>query len=120
MTAPALTWTFRATLKRAIDGDTLLVLADVGFGASMTVELRLKDINTPEIVGPERALGFAARDALAAKIGDQVLTIQTFKTRNDTDVRSFTRWVARVWLPDGTDLAAWLVENGFAVAWVPS
>ena len=42
-------YTYKAHLKRVIDGDTLEVLIDLGFSSYSTQRLRLKGIDTPEL-----------------------------------------------------------------------
>ena len=46
--AKEMSYTYAATIDRVIDGDTLLVLIEVGFGIIVRDRLRLRGINTPE------------------------------------------------------------------------
>lgn len=46
-------YVYRAAVERVIDGDTLKVLIDVGFGATVRESLRLRGVNTPEVGTPE-------------------------------------------------------------------
>ncbi|MCB1144536.1 MAG: thermonuclease family protein [Leptospiraceae bacterium] len=46
-------YTYKAHLKRVIDGDTLEVLIDLGFSNYITQRLRLKSLDTPELPTPE-------------------------------------------------------------------
>jgi len=46
---------------RVIDGDTLVVNLDLGLRISTEVVVRLVGINAPELVGPTRAAGEAAK-----------------------------------------------------------
>jgi endonuclease YncB( thermonuclease family) len=46
-------YTFSATLKRVIDGDTLELEVDLGFFVTIIVKVRLADIDCPPIDTPE-------------------------------------------------------------------
>ncbi len=46
-------YTYAATLERVIDGDTLLVLIDIGFEPFVRDRLRLRGVNCPELGMPE-------------------------------------------------------------------
>lgn len=107
---------FRAVVKHVVDGDTLDVLCDLGFNQYTYITLRLRGINTPELVGTrgaerDRALG--ARGRVAALVLDKPVFIQTYK-----DQVTFGRYVATVWFWDAegrlTDLNRLLVAEGWA------
>ena len=56
------TWTVPATVVRVIDGDTIVVTLDLGWRVYRNEEhIRVAGINTPEIRGPEREQGAAAK-----------------------------------------------------------
>lgn len=105
-------YTYRATVVRIIDGDTLDLNVDLGFRAwRMKERFRLAGINAPESNRAASApAGKAARDYLSAMLpaGCEV-TIQTAK-----DPDNFGRWIATVW-HDGACLNDALVEAGHAV-----
>ena len=46
-------YTYRASVERVIDGDTLWVRIDLGFRMWTRQKLRLRGIDTPELPGPE-------------------------------------------------------------------
>ncbi len=50
-----------ASVKKIVDGDTIDVVVDLGFKIEMTMRVRLKEINTPELRGEEREAGLAAK-----------------------------------------------------------
>ena len=50
-----MSYTYAATVDRVVDGDTLLVLIEVGFGIIMRDRLRLRGINCPEMSTPQGA-----------------------------------------------------------------
>ena len=78
-------YTYRATVMRIYDGDTIYVDIDLGCGQHMLgvdgrgEPLRLFGIDTPEIRGEERAEGLVARDRVVAliPIGTRVV-VETF------------------------------------------
>lgn len=93
---------------RIVDGDTVKI---------GTVRVRLSGIDAPEHRqfcrkpnGEKWPCGQAATDALQAKIGGHPITCSP----RDTD--RYGRTVAVCYL-DGVDLNAWMVENGWAVAY---
>ena len=45
---------YKATVNRVIDGDTVDMIMDLGFGVSKLVRIRLADIGAPEVKGDER------------------------------------------------------------------
>ncbi len=105
---------YRGTAVRAIDGDTLLVNLALGLRVTITVELRLARIDAPEVVGVNRAAGEVARDALWPIVQGKTLYIETFRDR-----RSFTRYIAEVWVEsEGSvvcNVSAEMVARGQAV-----
>jgi endonuclease YncB( thermonuclease family) len=96
---------YRAALARVIDGDSAMMLIDVGFSARVEVEVRLLDVHAPERSQP----GGAEATSFAAAWFGHVATIdpgrrwplyvETVQTRvvEPTERQSFTRYVATVW-----------------------
>ena len=105
-----MTRTYPARLRRVIDGDTYLLDVDLGFYVTTAQRIRLRGVDTPEVVGETRAAGLAAKTYAESLLTGQQLTISSHK-----DERSFERWVADVALPDGRSVAQLLVEAGQAV-----
>jgi micrococcal nuclease len=99
---------YRATVLRAVDGDTLELDIDLGMRLHSTIRVRLLGIDTPER-GDE---GFSAAKEYVTKraVGREVM-IRT--ERSD----SFDRWLAQVFV-DGVDIGAELLDLGFAQKWV--
>lgn len=115
-----MSYTYAATVDRVVDGDTLLVLIEVGFGILVHDRLRLRGINTPELATPEgqRAKRFVEQRLPAGA----ALVVKSHKWRTD----SHGRFVADVFykkgvedargiLTDGTYLNQELLESGHAV-----
>ena len=126
---------YKGTIRRVIDGDTLVIDVDLGFHVHTVVHVRLAGINAPETRGEERALGKAATRALEDFLVDIVATLHDAPTSlqaysemaegrgcpcvlRSFKGRSFTRWVANVdVLPlsgEPVNVGAWMVENGHA------
>lgn len=100
------TYVYAARVERVIDGDTLSVVLDLGFGASVREKLRLRGINTPELGAPE---GEKAKRFVAGLLpaGTGVL-VKSHKT----DI--YGRFVADIFLGDEY-LNQRLLEDGLAV-----
>ena len=103
---------FHAVVTRIIDGDTVEVTVPVWLGQTVTTNVRIEGIDTPELRGKceaERVLAAAARDRLAALIGDGPVIL--------TDVRYDKfggRVVARLADAQGADAGLVLVSEGLA------
>ena len=112
-------YTYAATIDRVVDGDTLSVLVEVGFGIIMHDKLRLRGIDCPEMGTPEgeRAKRFVAG---LLPVGSAIV-LKSRKTKTD----NHGRFVADVFfkagefnpaqiIPDGIYLNQHLLENGHA------
>lgn len=99
-------WTYRATLKRVVDADTLDVVVDLGFRVYVDIRVRLLGAWAPERY---TAAGIAATAYAQRLLADPEIVI---RTEHD---RSFARWLASVALADGTDYASRLVAAGHAM-----
>jgi len=113
-------FTFRAKLRRVIDGDTLLVMIDQGFSLWTEQRLRLKGIDAPELATLD---GQRAKKWLETELHDSPdLVVKTYKSDK------WDRYLVDVYyLPKVTDLTriatqgTWLngrlVEEGVAKIW---
>ena len=73
-------YTYRAKLARVIDGDTVDMLVDFGFYLEQRWRLRLKDLNAPEVRGPQRPAGLVATDFVRQRLeAPQRIVVQTTK-----------------------------------------
>ena len=100
---------YRASVNRVIDGDTYYLCIDVGFRAQVTLPIRLRGVDSPEVRGDQKAAGEAAKAAAEAFLGAaSVIVVETYK-----DAQSFARWIADVYV-DGESLADKMVAAGFA------
>lgn len=97
-------WEYRARMDRVVDGDTLDLTIDLGFGVHLTgdeARVRLLDVDTAEIYGSKK--GSAEYDAghahktfvedwvAAGGDGDWPFFVQTEK---DDDRGKYGRWLA--------------------------
>lgn len=85
---------YRATIKKIVDGDTIDVLIDVGFGIYVTKRLRFLLIDTWEVRGEEREKGLIAKERLR----ELVTTAETVYVQTIMDTRGkYGRVLAWVW-----------------------
>jgi endonuclease YncB( thermonuclease family) len=109
---------FRAWGIRAVDGDTVLALVDLGFAVRIEASIRVAGVNSPEVVGAERAQGLAAAAYTDARVRDRPLLYQPDMLPVAGDIAtSFRRYVGAVLLLDGHDwlsLGELLVQAGLA------
>ena len=71
-------YTYSAQVERVVDGDTLLVLIDVGLGCIMHERLRLRGVNTPELGTPE---GEKAKKYVAGLLpAGSTIVIKSYRT----------------------------------------
>ena len=104
-------YTYRAIVRKIVDGDTIDCDVDMGFRAwRMNERFRLAGINAPEMRGPERDAGKASKAFVESLIkpGAEII-IET-----DKDPDNFGRWIATVYINEKS-LNDALVENGHAV-----
>ncbi|MCK5178939.1 MAG: thermonuclease family protein [Candidatus Omnitrophica bacterium] len=90
-------YTYSASVKRVVDGDTMDVRIDVGFGIHLNDRLRFKGINAPKINTQE---GKAAKKFLEKQLENcSVIIVRTEKSG------MYGRWIAGVFiLPHCDDL----------------
>lgn len=103
-------FTYNAETIRVIDGDTIVVDIDLGFHVHTVQTLRLLGINTPELRGPNKEAGKAAKQRLEECLLAGPLTVQTVKDRTG----KYGRYLATIYA-DGIDLNELLVAEGHAV-----
>lgn len=92
---PDMAYTYAATIDRVVDGDTLLVLIEVGFGIIVRDRLRLRGINAPESNTPDgkRASQFVKK---LLPVGATVI-IKTHKSKQDM----YGRFIVDVFFKSG-------------------
>lgn len=113
---------YKAKVVRVVDGDTIDVDVDHGFGITSRKRLRLFGVDAPETYGVKKESdeyknGMEAKLWLDEMIGGKNVIIQTHKDRTG----KFGRYLAKVYLPSngsdiGVDVLAEMIEAGHAVA----
>jgi micrococcal nuclease len=106
-------YTYKAAVTRVVDGDTVIVDIDLGFGVWLKEQsVRLAKINTPEIKGSTRVDGLAAKDFLSKLILNKWVQIRTEKGQE-----KFGRWLATILLEEDKnliDINHKMVAEGYA------
>ena len=103
-------YTRNAEILRVIDGDTWVLLVDLGFTVRVEIPVRLAGIDTPEVRGIESRAGKFVVKCLHEFLGERtkcVLHSERF------DRGKFGRSIGRIYI-DGECINDWLVEQGFA------
>lgn len=103
-----------AEILRWIDGDSLVVKADLDFRIYHVMVVRVYGIDAPEVVGATKAAGLAAK-AFAESLLPVGVTVK-FVSHMPGD--KYGRWLASIELPDGSDFSAKMIEAGHAVAYL--
>lgn len=110
MDAPADQFVRRAKLLRVIDGDTLRLEIDLGFGASIVHDVRLSGIDTPEPRSDERLAGQWVTKQVVEWIGERTELLIHSKV---FELGKFGRCLCEVWV-DGECLNHWLLDRNLA------
>jgi micrococcal nuclease len=106
-------YTYKATIVRWIDADTVVLAVDLGFRLVREDAFRLAGIDTPEMNSPDERKRAKAREAKAwvehlAPVGS-VVTVRT--TKGD----KYGRYLCGVVTAAGIDVATDLLANKLAV-----
>ena len=108
--APTDEFVRRATLERIVDGDTLRLKIDLGFGASIIHDVRLEGVDTPEARGVESAAG----QFVSAKVGDWFAGNTELLIHSHVfELGKFGRCLCRVWA-NSRCLNEYLIQEGLA------
>lgn len=105
------------TVERVHDGDTITVSIDQGFNTwRLKQHLRIAGISARELSMPGGPEAFHHLRILLLPV--VALKIRSYKVDHDpADLMSFDRYVVSVALPDGKDLAHYLISVGYACPW---
>jgi micrococcal nuclease len=103
---------YSAKVVKVVDGDTIDFEVDLGFGIKKVDRFRLSGINTPEMRGPEKEAGRAAKMFVIGMLEGARITIFTKKDKQG----KYGRYLADVWIVSlAESLNDLLVETGHAV-----
>jgi micrococcal nuclease len=97
---------YAATVVRIVDGDTLYLDIDLGFFIRMTIDVRLKGINTPELRGPTRKAGLTAKAYVVEALPVvSLVVVRTFKAEK------YGRYLADVYYRPGATTRQEIMEK---------
>jgi micrococcal nuclease len=109
-------YNYKAAVTRVVDGDTVIVDIDLGFGVWLKEQsVRLAKINTPELKGSTRVAGVAAKEFLSKLILNKWVQIRTEKGQE-----KYGRWLATILLEEDKnliDINQKMVAEGHAVTY---
>jgi len=101
-----MSYTYSATIDRVVDGDTLLVLIEVGFGIIVRDRLRLRGINCPEVSTPE---GVQAKKYVEKLLpAGTTIVLQSHKCQTDV----YGRFVADIFFQKDVADPSSIIKNG--------
>ena len=106
----AVMYEYRAKLERVVDGDTVDLVVDLGFGVLRRDRFRLVGIDAPEKRGAEREAGNEAMIHLHKLVFGNDLLIQTHKDKQG----KYGRYLATI-IAGGVDINKQMVLDGHAV-----
>ena len=113
-------WTYRCKLKKVIDGDTVDVDIDLGFGIwQMNERVRIMGIDTPESRTRnkiEKKFGLAAKARLKSLLGPKPV-LQTTISKKGEDMKGKFGRVLGDFLIDGEQVSQIMCKEGHAVAY---
>jgi micrococcal nuclease len=105
---------YKATLIRAVDGDTAEIDLDLGMDIHFRERVRIYGINTPEIFGVKKesneyAKGMEAKRAVEELLGDREFWVKTHKDKKG----KYGRYIVEIFFDPEDDLGpVSLDENG--------
>ena len=111
-------WTYRCKLRRVVDGDTVDVDIDLGFGIwKMNERVRIMGIDTPESRTRdkiEKKFGLAAKAKLKSLLGPKPV-LQTTISKKGEDMKGKFGRVLGDFLVDGKKVTEIMCKTGHAV-----
>ena len=112
--SPIVNYTYAARLERIIDGDTAVLLIDLGFDIHTTQHVRFKGYNAPEMHKTHAVEGFKAKYELEKLLAGKQLVVTTSKSFQQT----FARYLADVYVIHQTGIESvseHMIKAGFNV-----
>lgn len=109
-TVPSDDFVRKSSIKRIIDGDTMEMDIDLGFGATITHHIRLLGVDTPEMRGIESEAGLFVKKLVEEWIGEfKRATIHS----KEFSLGRWGRCLCHLWV-NGKCLNHWLLKQGLA------
>lgn len=109
-------YTYRVTVDRVVDGDTVDVLIDVGFKTTVFKRLRLLDLDTEELRDSDparRVKAYEAKERMEALLAEaDRVYVQTYLDSTG----KYGRLLANIWVEKDdvlTNVNSQMVEEGF-------
>jgi endonuclease YncB( thermonuclease family) len=111
---PVVNYTYAARLERIIDGDTAVLLIDLGFDVRTRQHVRFKGYNAPELRKAHAADGIRAKAELETLLSGKQLVITTTQVFQQT----FARYLAEVYVTNASGIVSvseHMTKSGFNV-----
>jgi micrococcal nuclease len=84
---------YKAIVKSVLDGDTVKVDIDLGFGIWLKDQnVRLLKINAPEIKGESKSLGMKSKERLSELLLNKEIKLETSKDKKE----KYGRWLGLI------------------------
>lgn len=103
---------YDAKIVDVVDGDTVKVYIDLGFGIHFVDKLRFLDFDAPETWRPkskgEKEKGEMVKEWLQKKISGRTIQLRTYKRTRG----KYGRILARIFI-EGEDLIQTMIDKGF-------
>ena len=110
-------YTYKAVIIDVIDGDTVIVDFDLGFGIWLRNQsIRLAKINAPEMKGETLKAATESKEFLKKLVLNKWVTIKTEKDRKE----KYGRWLGTVLVEDNKNLIeinSEIIKAGYAVVY---
>ena len=108
-------WTYRCKLRRVVDGDTVDVDIDLGFGIwQMNERVRIMGIDTPTRDKIEKKFGLAAKAKLKSLLGPNPV-LQTTISKKGEDMKGKFGRVLGDFIIEGKQVTEIMCKSGHAV-----
>ena len=108
-------YSYKATVIRILDGDSVVLSADLGFKVFIEIPVRLAHIDTPELRSSdegEAARAMEAKQKLIELLADPNVIIRSFKPFKGD---KFGRWLVEIINSQGVNVNQMLLDLGLAV-----
>lgn len=109
---------YLATVNNVVDGDTIDVTIDLGFGISQKQRVRMHGINTPELHSTdvmERRAAVSAKSFLEEQTVNKRVKLRSVKSKD-----KYGRYLAEVWPAEGIAAESvndMMIRVGLAKSW---